>query len=802
MDTYGLKYQSDFYNFFGKVVSVQIYKKDYEEESEPIYVRTQKVTIEVNYQDENTGVIGTGAKIVIIADTNQLTQYEDLLTSLEKQFLCIIVYDNNVVFQGFSICDLNERQFLPFAAITLQFTDYLRRLESFYPLGLKAAGENSSVFSIIQEALVKIDLDYTLYINSSLFEERMNQGPTDDFTQQTFIDNYLFHSAPTEYDNAYAALNKLLLSFNAYLYSYRGMWYLERQEDILRDDAWIRYMDIDMSSASADSFVNQKQHLHRQAEDFKYIEMSQVVAYESGLKTLILRLQDKQLESFIFNDYSLDNVLETSEMFPSSGSLIERQWYRHTNVTLTNFGFAYRDISSYIKWTYLPSLGFNDREFAGLYYETEIQFPVTPEEPVVLSLSYKQSPGEIQLIPSAGGAKSYVRARFCIRFVGGVADGRYMYYDPNSPTDLYSMGIVAVATETIFMVEPQTKPVFNVSQSFNLTDQKQYQSGSLLQSVWEDLGRPEKQKFMVFFFPLEFWVIMPPTGNPAPPPEFHVIPTTQILGDVELSMTSQKILNKLTYYVNKDFEKTDEVDIDIFDLDNINFANGPKLQDESTSDFNSTKKWTSLLNSTPVPLMDIFAKSRFQNYARTIHRLKSKILFDGYLKPFAVLTDDNLKVQDAEASDVGQNIQLIVQNYTWDLNEGTYDIDAQEYTDEDLGFDLAQDEGGGTGPLVAPSNIILEQLVAGEGVDMSWNAVSGAIGYIVQRQPYYDAVSDSWISQWKTVWEGAQLQTYDPIQLEHTPMPPTLHLMYRVAAKTSLIYGPYSDSQVIIWSAI
>ena len=86
---YGLKYQSDFYNFHEKLVSVKIYKRDFIEESEPVWVRTQKVTIECNYQDIDTGVIGTGAKVIIIADTNQLTQYEDLLTSLEKQFKCV-----------------------------------------------------------------------------------------------------------------------------------------------------------------------------------------------------------------------------------------------------------------------------------------------------------------------------------------------------------------------------------------------------------------------------------------------------------------------------------------------------------------------------------------------------------------------------------------------------------------------------------------------------------------------------------------------------------------------------------------
>jgi hypothetical protein len=210
----------------------------------------------------------------------------------------------------------------------------------------------------------------------------------------------------------------------------------------------------------------------------------------------------------------------------------------------------------------------------------------------------------------------------------------------------------------------------------------------------------------------------------------------------------------------------------------------------SSGELEKTTLWTSTLNTEPVQLMDVFAKNRFQNYARTIHRLKAKILYDGYIKPFAVFKDDNLLVGGVPAN-------FILQSYTWDLNYGTYEIDAQEYTDEDLGFDYAQDPGH-VRFLVAPTGLDGIQAVPGEGLDISWNSVTGATSYILQRQPYYDGLNRVWVNNWKTVWEGPQTTFYDDLQREGTT-PNTLHVMYQVMAKNTALNSPYSSSFTIFW---
>jgi len=787
---YGLKYQSIFYNVFGTEVSVYIYKKDYEEAI--IDVRTREVIIECNYQDENTPIIGTGAKVVLAVDTSQMTQYEDLLTSLEKEFKCIIVYgDIGIVFTGYSLCDLNERQFLAYASVVLQFTDYLRRLESIHFPSLVNAGSSTTLISLLNDALDMIEggEDPTLLVNSTLFEERMDQGATDDFLMQTYFDNSIFYTGPTEYDDGYVSLNKALLSFGAHLYSYAGnRWVLERQEDVLRDGDWLVYIGIG-SYPAPDVSESQKQVINKQDSEggFDYVEMSQIIAYESGLRTLELDLKDKQLDSFVFNDYTVDNMISVPDFIPNPGTLNERQWYYHENCTIVGNNFAFRGMSSYIKWMY-ASNEFDDIVYAGLYYAFEIQFPETIEDPVSLNVSYKMSTDSVLPVDTVA------RMRFMIMVDGGPRSGDFLYYSYNYPDTLYlnDPGADYCSNRVDISIVPSTKYPLSVDMEFNLTDTLLWSGFGPPSSVWELLGKPIKQKFIIMFFPMAFiWTVE--TGLPGGPNVTTIMPKFQYLGDVQVNVANQKVLNKLTYYINEDFEKTEKIDIDFFDLPNINFANGLMVEGSEVGDLEKTENWVSRGETTPVALMDIFAMNKFRIYSRTIHRLKGTIRYNGYIKPFAILTDDNLKVN-------GENVQLILHGYSWDLNNGTYDIDAQEYSDEDVDLETIANSFGYEGDpgIVPPVPTGLDATIniPENQIDVSWDSVEGAVSYILRRKPYYD-IFGNWVQAWQTVYEGPNTSYLD--QFDY---PPTNgeSFWYMVLARTTLVNSAYSAPILRIWS--
>ena len=266
------------------------------------------------------------------------------------------------------------------------------------------------------------------------------------------------------------------------------------------------------------------------------------------------------------------------------------------------------------------------------------------------------------------------------------------------------------------------------------------------------------------------------------------ISDTQYLGDIQVNLTGQKIPNKLTYYINADFERTKSVDLNFFDLDTINFANGPLIENSSSGDLEKTIRWISGKSPTPAELQDIFAMNKFRIYSRTIHRLKGTIRYDGYIKPFTILTDDNLQINS-------ENIQFILHNYTWDLNNGLFDIDAQEYSDEVVSLEQMADSTGyegdpGVTPPV-PTGLMAHQANPSDGFDVQWTASAGATGYILQRMPYFSPAGE-WVMDWKTVYSGSSVITYDPINSESTPPPSdNMSIFYRVLSKTTLVTSAY-----------
>ena len=793
---YTLKYSSNFYNIYGKYIEVEISKADYS--GAVTALRNTEVYIEVNFQGNNTPIIGTGASIVVV-NQNEFTSLEDLLTTQEKQFKCVIKYDSVTVFQGFSICDLNEQQFLPYSRIKLQFTDYLRRLEGYFAPNF-AIGSNTDLLTLVQELIVPVGFGaaYQLYVNSTLFESHMtNDGLTDTFLKQTYVENNMFFSDPNTYDDVYAMINRTLKSFGCFLYSCGDKWIIERQEDVVRDkntSSWVVYTLYQVASNTP----SLKEEYNKQEGDFSYVDESQVLEYASGLKTLILNLKDKQFDTLVFNDYTtaMGTVNDTT---PDPGTLQYRTWYAYVDNLLLNNGFDYKGISSFIKWSYPLTLNdTGDFMMMGLYYMFQLQFPASPEEPVILDINYKMA-GELNMNHVAK-----VTMWFVIRLDGGPYDGYYlgktMLPDSSVMVDVLFSSYTDIVRNIVEVdVSDSAESVWTVNMSFNLTEDVSV-DGSNYTSIWQLLGGTAlSQKFMIYFFP---------SLISSPGPEGTLIKYNRVnyLGDVQVTTPNQKTLNKITYYINEDFVKTEEIDMDFYDLDNAGFANGLMYGLGGVGNdaiAKTTESWTSEKVTTPDALMDVFAANKFRNYSRTIHKLKARIMHDGYMKPLSVLTDDNRMVDSQIYT------TFILQGYTWDLNNGIYDITAEEYTAEDILIGTEEDSGGassgdtysgdpGIVPPV-PTGLAAVQTVPASSIDISWNASEGASGYILQRQPYY-SILGTWVNQWKTVWEGANAFTADPIQLEGTPAN-GVHFSYRVLAKTSQVFSAYSSTEVLIWTA-
>lgn len=792
---YGLRYQSDSYNYFGTLVSVKIYQKDYSASVEDD-IRVQSVTIIANYQNDNTPIIGLGAKIVMVADSLDLAYLRDLLLSYERQFLCVIEYNGVVVFRGYSICDLNERQLLPYALITIEFTDYLRRLDGKYPDVLKTIASNTSVFDLVQEMLSLTTLDFPLYINSTLFEDSMTSGVTDTFLPQVYVQNANFYSNSYDYDNIYDAINKTLQPFGAFLYSFEDKWIIERQEDITRDGNWVLY-----SSAVGSEVASLKKTIYKQGSDgenFEYVNTEQIIEYDSGLHTLILSLKDKKLDSLVFNDYTTDIDTISDETPEEADALDDRKWYAHTNLTGISTGKNYNGVLN--TWIRYTSAELDE----GLYYNFIIQFNGTAESSggavdTSLYVSYHMSTGlSLDNI-------YYTKIRFLLRLVGGdysdywitvggnISGKTTLYLYPPSGGDFSYRSAdpgTWLTSYTIVDVTNHDTYDWSIFKSFNLTDMQciVYRPTSgyvVFDSLWEALGYPTYQEMCIMFLPCAYSDDINHT-NPT------VILPDNFLGDITVQVSVEDIDNRIEYHLNENFVKTDEIDLYLFDLDNLNYSNGLLGSDRTTL----TNLWTSENSVTPCPLYEVFAKGKFRKYGRTIHRLKGKILIDQHLKPFTLIQDDTI-TNESDAS-----ITFLLNGYTWNLNEGTYDIEAEEYTEEEITIDGVTYDSTGE-PIVnvpsTPTGLVVVRFTYFGANFIVWNPISGIMGYKLQRKPFYSTLASAWVDTYIIVYNGTASRFSDAVASEGgNPVGQTFS--YRVCAYNSAGDSVYSDPVTVTWS--
>jgi hypothetical protein len=237
-----------------------------------------------------------------------------------------------------------------------------------------------------------------------------------------------------------------------------------------------------------------------------------------------------------------------------------------------------------------------------------------------------------------------------------------------------------------------------------------------------------------------------------------VFEPTNYTGDIQVTISQPEVPNKLRYYIDEDFMKREAISIDFFDFDNSNFSNGLLTNLGTTK----TNLWTSNQFTTPTPLMDILARTKFGENCRTMHRLKGKILCGEYLKPFSILTDNNLKVN-------GDVLKLILKGYTWDLNEATYEPEAVEYGDV---VSEEEESSGGGGVVIdysnehpaIPTGLAAVQNTPGGPILISWDNEGIDIEYTLQRSPSSNDGGSTWSSYWQTIYSGSSTSYEDDLQ--------------------------------------
>jgi len=157
----------------------------------------------------------------------------------------------------------------------------------------------------------------------------------------------------------------------------------------------------------------------------------------------------------------------------------------------------------------------------------------------------------------------------------------------------------------------------------------------------------------------------------------------------------------------------------------------------------------------------------------------------------------------------GTPIPNVTNNTTWDeLTTGAY---CWYNNDPDNGYEeievpqvrtstgtasITFSASGGMPPSISPANLHAIQSGAGQHINISWDAVAGITGYVLQRKP--QDYNGNWIPYWKNVYAGTSLSFADHIEDEGTMVDATV-VTYRVCVYNAIGDGPWSGEESCYW---
>lgn len=299
-------------------IYVDILKNNYVGAITNIKVAAGGVTLTVDDNDYFENLISTSIEIKII---NTLTNFFENLHDWDDLFLLadfeimFKVYDTNVVyFEGFMPCDISEQEFFPKGIITLNASNNLKRLSDFYPTMFTVSGQYLMI-DIIKHCLSFTGLNLPIYVNCSIFGYEPYIGdifasvytPTYNYSTVTrtafdwvSIESDIFKKDDISFEDCRYILENILATFNCKLYYWNSRWYIERVKDLGHTTK--HYVVYNTNGTTTTSNLTNT-HLQIAGDAFgigndrsklTFMELSQVVSYNPGVKRITLNLNEKQ----------------------------------------------------------------------------------------------------------------------------------------------------------------------------------------------------------------------------------------------------------------------------------------------------------------------------------------------------------------------------------------------------------------------------------------------------------------------------------------------------------------------------
>lgn len=610
-------------NFIGHITSsksneytINIYNDNYNDEA--IELMLTSCIITRGNSDIFDPIISSGCKIEFI---NNLTdnQLSDLFNIYEKTYrleVTTIDYSDSsvvTVFKGWLAVDLIEKGIDYQPTISLEFVDYLKKLNEINPSEMD--GSFMKLNDVLVNTLKYTKINQNIKYNNSLHSDGTALTSTSSLFEKNYCDTNNF-SNDGKINDGQSVLKKVLTPFCSYIYSYDNNYYVQSYADL--DNSTLRnWRTYNVNTSVYTSTTCEKHILNHNNDDFILYEGGSI-SYESGLKALEINLKQKTYDNLTPNTFDRYTVI--NDIYTATG-LTNGMWYLDNSIANYKTGYNSFGMNRWLSYDWRGTGTPNHREESlelpvtnqqSISYKFRFTVDKKPLKPTnQLNINYK-----ILRNSQAYSAKYPYYQLITIKILSGNLAGKYLTVDANGVNHLSDNK--EFTWHIVFVADPKD-PTISDSIGINL------------QSI-VDLYNLNDMTVLITFFP---YSVMAYIGG-----TFKRVYEDQVIGDIVTTYSQSTQDNRVNASISGNFTKNESVTLDLFDTINLNYTNAFYY---FTTDYFRTSTWKSdnIVTDTYEEIYKKFLKNRFNYFAKTRQKLTCEITTNKLVKPLTIIELSN-----------------------------------------------------------------------------------------------------------------------------------------------------------------
>jgi hypothetical protein len=371
----------------------------------------------------------------------------DLMTATEREFkVTVNAFTDGVftarIFEGFISVESTERKYLQYQSVKLLASSFLSKLKNYHTTELELIAATTFI-DYITSMLREIGSASDLRINCSLIPTEdwsiQNETPGGDgytLFNKTACNSELFWKNNVERETSYDVLDKILLSFNCYIYWWNDKWYIEHYDNIWTDTGFKNFVEYDINTEYNPPDFGvwvQEERPIMDVHDLEFIQTTQTITTIPGKKIVAIKVEDKQYDNLVPNQF--EPMTTVNGLAPTN--LKVRSWARTEGVSFPNLSWEdidkpYSDITNAIgRRNTFPAEGTFIYGPAGL--TCDFLVTVKPNE-TELNITWKHN-STFGWYPQSYLDAGYIvnfRFMYSLRIIDGV-DNPWIYSVSNNP---------------------------------------------------------------------------------------------------------------------------------------------------------------------------------------------------------------------------------------------------------------------------------------------------------------------------------------------------------------------------------